>query len=62
MRRPTGRCLWWMGFPFTSDTYNINSDDIDTYTILKGPNAAALYGFQGRNGAIIINTKKGTRG
>jgi TonB-linked SusC/RagA family outer membrane protein len=49
------------GVPFTSDTYNINSDDIETYTILKGPNAAALYGFQGRNGAIIINTKKGTR-
>jgi len=49
------------GVPFTSDTYNINSDDIETYTILKGPNAAALYGFQGRNGAIIINTKKGTK-
>ena len=49
------------GVPITSDTYNINSDDIETYTILKGPNAAALYGFQGKNGAIIINTKKGTR-
>ncbi|HSZ34180.1 MAG TPA: carboxypeptidase-like regulatory domain-containing protein, partial [Puia sp.] len=50
------------GVPITSDTYNLNSDDIDTYTILKGPNAAALYGFQGKNGAIIISTKKGTRG
>jgi TonB-linked SusC/RagA family outer membrane protein len=49
------------GVPINSDTYNVNSDDIETYTILKGPNAAALYGFQGRNGAIIINTKKGTR-
>ncbi len=50
------------GVPITSDTYNLNSDDIETYTILKGPNAAALYGFQGKNGAIIISTKKGKRG
>ena len=50
------------GVPITSDTYNLNSDDIETYTILKGPNAAALYGFQGKNGAIIITTKKGKRG
>jgi TonB-linked SusC/RagA family outer membrane protein len=49
------------GVPIISDTYNLNSDDIETYTILKGPNAAALYGFQGKNGAIIITTKKGTR-
>ena len=50
------------GVPITSDTYNLNSDDIESYTILKGPNAAALYGFQGKNGAIIITTKKGTKG
>ena len=49
------------GVPITSDTYNLNPDDIETYTILKGPNAAALYGFQGKNGAIIVNTKKGTK-
>lgn len=49
------------GVPISSDTYNINPDDIETFTVLKGPNAAALYGFQGKNGAIIINTKKGTR-
>ncbi len=49
------------GVPFSSDTYNLNPDDIENFTILKGPNAAALYGFQGKNGAIIINTKKGTR-
>src|ERR1700722_8641434 len=50
------------GVPITSDTYNLNSDDIETYTILKGPNAAALYGFQGKNGAIIITTKKAAKG
>ncbi|HVS95479.1 MAG TPA: SusC/RagA family TonB-linked outer membrane protein [Puia sp.] len=49
------------GVPVNSDTYNVNPDDIETFTILKGPNAAALYGFQGRNGAIIISTKKGAR-
>lgn len=49
------------GVPISSDTYNLNPDDIETFTILKGPNAAALYGFQGRNGAIIISTKKGTK-
>jgi TonB-linked SusC/RagA family outer membrane protein len=49
------------GVPITSDTYNINPDDIETFTVLKGPNAAALYGFQGKNGAIIISTKKGTK-
>lgn len=47
------------GVPISSDTYNLNPDDIKSFTILKGPNAAALYGFQGKNGAIIISTKKG---
>jgi TonB-dependent SusC/RagA subfamily outer membrane receptor len=47
------------GVPSTSATYNINHDDIATITILKRPNAASLYGFQGKNGAIIITTKKG---
>ncbi|MBS1933105.1 MAG: carboxypeptidase-like regulatory domain-containing protein, partial [Bacteroidetes bacterium] len=32
------------GVPITSDTYNINPDAIETFTILKGPHAAALYG------------------
>ena len=49
------------GVSISSDTYNINPDDIETITILKGPNAAALYGFQGKNGAIIISTKKGSK-
>ena len=49
------------GVSISSDTYNINPDDIETITVLKGPNAAALYGFQGKNGAIIISTKKGTK-
>ena len=40
----------------------VNSDDIESITILKGANAAALYGSQGANGVILINTKKGESG
>ncbi|REA60907.1 SusC/RagA family TonB-linked outer membrane protein [Dyadobacter luteus] len=49
------------GVPINSDTWNISPDDIETYTVLKGPNAAALYGFRGQNGAILITTKKGSK-
>ncbi|RZK33343.1 MAG: SusC/RagA family TonB-linked outer membrane protein, partial [Hymenobacter sp.] len=48
------------GVPVNSDTWNISADDIETYTVLKGPNAAALYGSRGQNGAIMITTKRGT--
>ncbi len=37
----------------------INPDDIESVTVLKGPNAAALYGARASNGVIIITTKKG---
>jgi TonB-linked SusC/RagA family outer membrane protein len=49
------------GVPINSDTWNINADDIETVSVLKGPNAAALYGFRGQNGAIVVTTKKGSR-
>jgi TonB-linked SusC/RagA family outer membrane protein len=49
------------GVPINSDTWNISPDDIESYSVLKGPSASALYGYRGQNGAIIINTKKGTR-
>jgi TonB-linked SusC/RagA family outer membrane protein len=38
---------------------DLNADDIETMTILKGPNAAALYGSRAANGVILITTKKG---
>jgi TonB-linked SusC/RagA family outer membrane protein len=47
------------GIPISSDTWNISPDDIDSYTVLKGPAAAALYGSRAQNGAILITTKKG---
>jgi|CXWL01.1.fsa_nt_gi TonB-linked SusC/RagA family outer membrane protein len=49
------------GIPINSDTWNINPDDVETYTVLKGATAAALYGNRGANGAIIITTKKGAK-
>ena len=49
------------GFPIDTDTWNISPDDIETYTVLKGPAAAALYGNRAQFGAILITTKKGNR-
>ena len=50
-----------MVFLSSTDTWNISPDDIESYTFLKGQAAAALYGSLARNGAIVINTKKGTK-
>lgn len=41
---------------------DINPEDIETVTVLKGPAAAALYGQAAGNGAIIYTTKKGKLG
>ena len=38
---------------------DINPDDIESISVLKGPNAAALYGARASNGVVIITTKKG---
>src|SRR6186713_59060 len=40
---------------------NINPDDIETMTVLKGSTAAALYGSRAAAGAIIITTKSGQK-
>lgn len=50
------------GVPIIGDITDINPDDIASISVLKGPNAAALYGNRANNGAIIINTKKGSAG
>ncbi|MFA6056832.1 MAG: SusC/RagA family TonB-linked outer membrane protein [Taibaiella sp.] len=44
---------------FGSAISDINADDIENVTVLKGPGAAALYGSRGANGAIVITTKSG---
>ncbi|HVV56268.1 MAG TPA: SusC/RagA family TonB-linked outer membrane protein [Mucilaginibacter sp.] len=41
---------------------NLNPDDIESISILKGASASALYGSQAANGVILITTKKGRAG
>lgn len=40
----------------------INPNDIETFTILKDPSAAAIYGSRASNGVVLITTKKGKKG
>jgi TonB-linked SusC/RagA family outer membrane protein len=40
---------------------NVNPDDIESMTVLKGATAAAIYGSRAANGAIIITTKSGQK-
>lgn len=47
------------GVPLSGNVGMLNSDEVESMTILKGASAAALYGSQGQNGAIIITTKRG---
>ena len=41
---------------------DINPDDIETVTVLKGPSATALYGSRGASGVLVVTTKKGKEG
>ncbi|HVG40178.1 MAG TPA: SusC/RagA family TonB-linked outer membrane protein [Chitinophagaceae bacterium] len=41
---------------------DINPDDVESVTVLKGPAAAALYGLRGQYGVILITTRKGKKG
>jgi TonB-dependent SusC/RagA subfamily outer membrane receptor len=45
---------------YGSSLNDLNPEDIESVTVLKGPGAAALYGQRGANGAIIITTKSGS--
>lgn len=46
----------------SADIWKINSDDVESISVLKGATASALYGSAGRNGAIMITSKKGKKG
>ncbi len=41
---------------------DINQEDIESMSVLKGPSAAVLYGSRASNGVILITTKKGKQG
>ncbi|MEQ6120426.1 SusC/RagA family TonB-linked outer membrane protein [Reichenbachiella sp. MALMAid0571] len=47
------------GVDYGDGISGINPDDVETLTVLKGPNAAALYGSRAANGVILITTKSG---
>jgi len=47
------------GVDYGNAAQDINPNDIESVSVLKGPNAAALYGSRAANGAIIITTKTG---
>lgn len=49
-------------FGFSNRSIDINPNDIESYTVLKGAGATALYGILAGNGVIIITTKKGKQG
>ena len=47
---------------FSNRVMDINPEDIESMTVLKGAAAAALYGSRAADGAIVITTKKGAEG
>ena len=49
------------GRDFKNAIADLNPEDIKTLTVLKGPNAAALYGAHAAHGAIVITTKGGDK-
>jgi len=52
----------WGGRDYGSGVSDINPDDIETISVLKGASASALYGSRAANGVILITTKKGKKG
>jgi iron complex outermembrane receptor protein len=61
----SGNADWMDNFQprdFGNELKNLNPDDFETVTVLKGAAATALYGSRGMNGAIIITTKSGKAG
>ncbi|MCZ4696102.1 SusC/RagA family TonB-linked outer membrane protein [Ancylomarina euxinus] len=50
------------GYDYGNFASDINADDVESINVLKGAAATALYGSRAANGAIIITTKKGSKG
>lgn len=47
------------GYDYGNAAQDINPNDVESVSVLKGPNAAALYGSRAANGVIVITTKSG---
>mgnify|MGYP006072535383 FL=1 len=52
----------WGGIDEGDGLSQVNPDDVESITILKGANASILYGSQGANGVVVITTKSGEAG
>jgi len=52
----------WGGADGGDGLGNLNPDDIETITVLKGQSASALYGARASNGVILVTTKRGKKG
>lgn len=60
VENPPGLTQVGRGTDWGSAINNINAEDIEDVSILKGPTASAKYGMRGANGVILITTKKGS--
>ena len=56
-----GQAGLWGGSDEGDGLSSINPDDIESITVLKGANAAALYGSRAANGVINVTTKRGSK-
>ena len=57
-----GQPTLWGGIDEGDGLSQVNPDDVESITILKGANASILYGSQGANGVVVITTKSGEAG
>jgi len=57
--RGIGNALFVIDGVFGRDPNVLNMEEVEQITVLKDANAVALYGSQGQNGVIVINTKRG---
>ena len=57
----TNNAEWGSVLDFGNDIKNLNSDDFETVSVLKGAAATALYGSRAANGVVLITTKKGQK-
>lgn len=57
-----GQATEWGGFDLGDGTSDLNPEDIESISVLKGASASALYGSRAMNGVILITTKTGKKG
>ncbi|MDR1553924.1 MAG: SusC/RagA family TonB-linked outer membrane protein [Prevotellaceae bacterium] len=57
-----GSATNWGGYDFGDGLSSLNSEDIESVSILKGASASALYGSRASNGVILITTKSAKKG